>query len=135
MRKFDRHTSHNDLYFGAAEVYANGSSQLEVVMHNNTFILYDNWSTKKRRGMDLYTNGGNIRLGNYRRFTSLTMYNLHIFYLTPLMFPSMHDYCFLPCMWPQVIDLFSSKQAGIAGMAVSFSIVRGIAWPKGRSLA
>ena len=36
--------------------------------------------------MDLYTNGGNIRLGNYRRFTSLTMYNLHIFYLAPLMF-------------------------------------------------
>ena len=43
--------------------------------------------------------------------------------------------CFLPCMWPQVIDLFSSKQAGIAGMAVSFSIARGIAWSEGRSLA
>ena len=119
--------------------------------------------------MDLYTNGGNIRLGNYRRFTSLTMYNLHIFYLAPLMFsrsshflisglragntkiksqphwvvlldlcqlfPSMHDYCFLLCMWPQVIVLFPSKQAGIAGMIVSFSIVRGIAWPEERSLA
>ena len=36
-------------------------------------------------------------------------------------------------MWPQVIDLFPSKQAGIAGMAVSFSIVRGIAWPEERS--
>ena len=54
--------------------------------HNNTFILYANWSTKKRRGMDLYTNDGNIRLGNYRRFISLAMYNLHIFYLAPLMF-------------------------------------------------
>ena len=54
--------------------------------HDNTFILYANWSTKKRRGMDLYMNGGNIRLGNCRRFTSLTMYNLHIFYLAPLMF-------------------------------------------------
>ena len=41
---------------------------------------------------------GNIRLGNCRRFTSLTMYNLHIFYLASLMFSSMHDYCFLPCM-------------------------------------
>ena len=96
---------------------------------------------KKRRGMDLYTNGGNIRLGNCRRwFTSLTMYNLHIFYLAPLMFSrsshflisglhagntkikgqphwvvlldlcqsfsSMHDYCFLPCMWPQVITTY-----------------------------
>ena len=30
-------------------------------------------------------------------------------------------------MWPQVIDLFLSKQAGIVGMAVSFSITRGIA--------
>ena len=98
--------------------------------------------------MDLYNNGWNIRLGICRRFTSLTMYNLHIFYFTPLMFPSMHDYCFLPCMiivscmiivflhtwllfssmydycflpcmWPQVIDLFPSKQAG---MIVSFSI-------------
>ena len=29
---------------------------------------------------------------------------------------SMHDYCFLPCMWPQVIDLFPSKQAGIASV-------------------
>ena len=37
-------------------------------------------------GMDLYTNGGNIRLENYRRFTSLTMYNMNIFYLAPLMF-------------------------------------------------
>ena len=36
--------------------------------------------------MNLYTNDGNIRLRNYRRFTSLTMYNLHIFYLAPLMF-------------------------------------------------
>ena len=36
--------------------------------------------------MDLYTNCGNIRLENYRRFTSLTMYNMHIFYLAPLMF-------------------------------------------------
>ena len=106
--------------------------------------------------MDLYMNGGNICLGNCRRFTSLTMYksNLHIFYLAPLMFsrsnhflilglhagntkikgqpylvvlldlcqlsPSMHNYCFLPCMWPQVIDLFPSKQAGIVGMTVSF---------------
>ena len=26
---------------------------------------------------------------------------------------AVHDYCFLPCMWPQVIDLFPSKQAGI----------------------
>ena len=85
--------------------------------------------------MHLYTNGGNIRSGNCWRFTSLTMYNLHIFYLTPLMFPSMHDYCFLPCMWPQVIDLFSSKQAGIAGMAVSFSIAQVIAWPEGSRLA
>ena len=187
--------------------------------------------------MDLYINGGNIRLGNCRRFTSLTMYNLHIFYLAPLMFsrsihflisglhagntkikgqphwvvlldlcqlsclsftnklyhwqrlthkevevariklggilctqskfntlqimnntiwsglrwderylterergtawlfPSMHDYCFLPCMWSEVIDLFPSKQTGIVGMAVYFSIARGIAWPKGRSLA
>ena len=51
------------------------------------------------------------------------------------LFPSMHDYCFLPCMWPQVIDLFPLKQAGIAGMTVSFSIASGIAWPKGRSLA
>ena len=32
-----------------------------------------------------------------------------------------------------MIDLFPSKQAGIAGMAVSFSIARGIAWPEGRS--
>ena len=48
--------------------------------------------------MDLYTNCGNIRLGNCRRFTSLTMYNLHIFYLAPLMFSSIHDYCLLPCM-------------------------------------
>ena len=119
--------------------------------------------------MDLYTNDGNIRLENCRRFTSLNMYNLHIFFLAPLMFsrsshflilglhagntkikgqphwvvlldlcqlfPSMHDYCFLPCMWPQVIDLFSSKQAGIAGMTVFFSIARGIVWPEGRSLA
>ena len=37
---------------------------------------------------------------------------------------AVHDYCFLPCMWPQVIDLFPSKQAGIARMAVSFSIAR-----------
>ena len=51
------------------------------------------------------------------------------------LFPSIHDYYFLPCMWPQVIDLFSSKQAGIAGMVVSFSIARGIAWPEGMSLA
>ena len=51
------------------------------------------------------------------------------------LFPSMHDYCFLPCMWHQVIDLFPSKQAGIAGMTVSFSIAQGIAWPEGRSLA
>jgi len=36
-------------------------------------------------------------------------------------------------MWPQVIDLFPSKQAGIAEMTVSFSIARGIAWPEGRS--
>jgi len=36
-------------------------------------------------------------------------------------------------MWPQVIDVFPSKQAGITGMAVSFSIARGIAWPEGRS--
>ena len=43
---------------------------------------------------------------------------------------SMHDYCFLPCMWPQVIDLFPSKKAGIVGMTVSFSIARGIAWPE-----
>ena len=121
------------------------------------------------RGMDLYTNGGNIRLGNCRRFINLTMYNLHIFYLAPLMFSrsshflisglhagntkikgqphcvvlldlcqlfhSMHDYCFLLCMWPQVIDLFPSKQAGIVEIAVSFSIARGIAWPKGSRLA
>ena len=119
--------------------------------------------------MDLYTNSGNIRLGNCKRFTSLTMYNLHIFYLAPLMFsrsshflisglyagntkikgqphwvvlldlcqlfPSMHDYCFLPCIWPQVIDSFPSKQTGIVGMAVSFSIARGMAWLEGRSLA
>ena len=44
-----------------------------------------------------------------------------------LLFHSMHDYCFFPCVWPQVIDLFPSKQAGMAGMAVSFSIARGIA--------
>ena len=54
---------------------------------------------------------------------------------TVWLFHSMHDYCFLPCMWPHVIDLFNSKQVGIAGMAVSFSITRGIAWPEGRSLA
>ena len=123
---------------------------------------------KKRRRMDLYTNGGNIRLENCIRF-SPTMYNLHIFYLAPLMFsrsshflisglhaentkikgqphwvvlldlcqlfPSMHDYYFLLCMWPQVIDLSPLKQAGIVGMVVSFSIVRGIAWPERRSLA
>ena len=35
---------------------------------------------------------------------------------TAWLFPSMHDYCFLPCMWPQMIDLFPSKQAGIADM-------------------
>ena len=35
--------------------------------------------------MDLYTNGRNIRLRICRRFTSLTMYNLHIFYLALLM--------------------------------------------------
>ena len=46
---------------------------------------------------------------------------------------AVHDYCFLSCMWPQVIDLFPSKQTGIAVMAVSFSIARGIAWPEGRS--
>jgi len=34
------------------------------------------------------------------------------------LFLSMHDYCFLPCMWSQVIDLFSSKQAKIARMTV-----------------
>ena len=45
----------------------------------------------------------------------------------------MHDYYLLPCMRPQVIDLFPSKQAGIVGMAVSFSIARGIARPEGRS--
>ena len=60
-------TSCAALLFGAEEVYANGS-------------------TKKRRGMPLYTNGWNIRLGNYIRFTSLTMYNMHIFYLASLMF-------------------------------------------------
>jgi len=49
------------------------------------------------------------------------------------LFPSMHDYCFLPCMWPQVIDLFSSNQTEIAEMTVSFSIAWGIAWPEGRS--
>ena len=49
------------------------------------------------------------------------------------LFSSMHDCCFLPYMWPQVIDLFPSKQAEIAGMAVSFSIARGIAWPEERS--
>ena len=49
------------------------------------------------------------------------------------LFPSMYDYCFLSCMWSQVIDLFPSKQAGIAGMAVCFSIAWGIAWPEGRS--
>ena len=32
-----------------------------------------------------------------------------------------------------MIDLFPSKQAGIVGMAVSFSIARGIARPEGRS--
>ena len=42
--------------------------------------------------MDLYTNGGNIRLENYRRFTSLTMYNLHIFYLAPLMLSRSHHF-------------------------------------------
>ena len=31
-------------------------------------------------------------------------------------------------MWPKVIDLFPSKQAGIVGMLVSFSIAWGIAW-------
>ena len=39
MRKFDLHISHNDLYFGADEVYANWSSQLEVVM-NTTILSY-----------------------------------------------------------------------------------------------
>ena len=29
---------------------------------------------------------------------------------------AVHDYCFRTCMWPQVIDLFPSKQAGIAGV-------------------
>ena len=33
------HTSHNDLYFGAEEVYANGSSQLKVMM-NTTILSY-----------------------------------------------------------------------------------------------
>ena len=47
---------------------------------------------------------------------------------------TVHDYCFLSCMWPQVIDLFSSKQAGIAGTTVSFSIAWGIVWPEERSL-
>ena len=37
LRKFDLHASHNDLYFGVEEVYANESSQLEVMM--NTIIL------------------------------------------------------------------------------------------------
>ena len=57
------------------------------------------------------------------------------------LFPSMHDYCFLPCIiiisfhacglrWS---IFFPSKQAGIAGMAVSFSIARVITWPEGRS--
>jgi len=32
-----------------------------------------------------------------------------------------------------VIDLFPSKQAGIAGMTVSFSITRDIVWPEERS--
>ena len=75
------------------------------------------------------------------------MYNMHIFYLAPLMFSRsshflisslhagntkikgqphwavllnicqlfsfMHDYYFLPCMWPKVIDLFPSKLTGI----------------------
>ena len=83
------------------------------------------------------------------------MYNLHIFYLAPLMFSRKQRTstllklranliessclifvnCFLPCMWPQVIDLFPSKQAGIVGMVVSFSIAWGIAWLEGRSLA
>ena len=45
----------------------------------------------------------------------------------------MHDYCFLPFIWPQVINLFPSKQTGIAEMTVSFSIAWGIAWPEGRS--
>ena len=49
------------------------------------------------------------------------------------LFSSMHDYCFLSCMWHQVIDLFPSKQAGIAGMTVSFSITRDIVWPEERS--
>ena len=33
------HASHNNLYFGVEEVYANGSSQLEVVM-NTTILSY-----------------------------------------------------------------------------------------------
>jgi hypothetical protein len=28
---------------------------------------------------------------------------------TAWLFPFMHDYCFLPCRWPQVINLFPSK--------------------------
>ena len=36
--------------------------------------------------MNLYTNGGNIHLENCIRFISLTMYNMPIFYLAPLMF-------------------------------------------------
>ena len=32
-----------------------------------------------------------------------------------------------------MIDLFLSKQTGIIGMTVSFSIARGIAWPEERS--
>ena len=52
---------------------------------------------------------------------------------TAWLFLFMYDYCFLPCMWPQVVDLFPSKQTGIVGMTVSFSIAWGIAWSEGRS--
>ena len=39
LRKFDLHTSHNDFYFRAEEVYANVKSQMEVVM-NTTILSY-----------------------------------------------------------------------------------------------
>ena len=43
-----------------------------------------------------------FKAGGDRRDDSLFFYH------------AVHDYCFLPCMWPQIIDLFPSKQAGIA---------------------
>ena len=47
------------------------------------------------------------------------------------LFSSIHDYCFLLCMWPQVIDLFPLKRRGSQGWQFLF-LSRGVSHGVGR---